>query len=74
MEDDEKTAQAVAAGLKGAGFATATAHTGEDGFYLLNSEPFDLVVLDRMLPGRDGIEILKTVRARGTKTPVRARN
>jgi two-component system copper resistance phosphate regulon response regulator CusR len=70
VEDDEKTARALAAGLNSAGFSTATAHTGEEGFFLLNAELFDLVVLDWMLPGRDGIEILKTVRARGTKTPV----
>ena len=70
VEDDEKTARALASGLDRAGFATAIAHTGEEGFFLLSSETFDLVVLDWMLPGRDGIEILKTVRTRGTKTPV----
>ena len=70
VEDDEKTARALASGLQGAGFSTATAHSGEDGFYLLNTAAFDLVILDWMLPGRDGIEILKTVRARGTKTPI----
>ena len=70
VEDNEKTARALAAGLEGSGFTTATAHTGEEGFYLLNAEAFDLVVLDWMLPGRDGIEILKTLRARGSKTPV----
>lgn len=70
IEDDEKTAQALAAGLGSAGFGTATAYSGEEGFFLLNSEAFDLVVLDWMLPGREGIEILKTLRARGAKTPV----
>lgn len=70
VEDDEKTARALAAGLESSGFSTATAHTGEEGFYLLNAESFDLVVLDWMLPGRDGIEILKTIRARGAGTPV----
>jgi len=70
VEDDEKTARALAAGLGRAGFSTATAHSGEEGFFLISAEPFDLVVLDWMLPGRDGIEILKALRARGTKTPV----
>jgi two-component system copper resistance phosphate regulon response regulator CusR len=70
VEDDEKTARALAAGLERSGFSTATAHTGEEGFFRLSAEPFDLVVLDWMLPGRDGIEILKILRARGTKTPV----
>ncbi|HEX9501592.1 MAG TPA: response regulator transcription factor, partial [Thermoanaerobaculia bacterium] len=46
------------------------AHTGEEGFFLLSSESFDLIVLDWMLPGRDGIEILKAARARGTQIPV----
>ncbi len=70
VEDDRKTSGALKAGLESEGFSTATAHTGEEGFFLLNSEEFDLVILDWMLPGRDGIEILITLRARGTKTPV----
>lgn len=70
IEDDAKTAQAIRKGLAGEGHQPAVARTGEEGFFLLNSEPFDLVILDWMLPGRDGIEILKTLRARGTKTPV----
>ena len=70
IEDDKKTASAIASGLETGGFSAATAHTGEEGFFLLNAEPFDLVVLDWMLPGRDGIEILRTLRARGSKTPV----
>src|ERR1019366_4852102 len=70
VEDDKKTSGALKAGLESEGFSTAAAHTGEEGFFLLNSEEFDLVVLDWMLPGRDGIEILRTLRARGSKTPV----
>jgi two-component system copper resistance phosphate regulon response regulator CusR len=70
IEDDEKTADALAAGLGQAGFFTAIARTGEEGFFLVSAEAFDLVVLDWMLPGRSGIEILKTLRARGAKTPV----
>ena len=70
VEDDLKTARALAAGLERAGFSVATAHSGEEGFFLLNAESFDLVVLDWMLPGRSGIEILKTLRARGGQTPV----
>jgi len=70
IEDDEKTARAIASGLEAGGFSAAVAHTGEEGFFLLNAEPFDLVVLDWMLPGRDGIEILRTLRARGSRTPV----
>jgi two-component system copper resistance phosphate regulon response regulator CusR len=70
IEDDEKTASALQSGLEKEGFTVAVAKTGEDGFFLLNAEPFDLLVLDWMLPGRSGIEILKTLRARGTQMPV----
>src|ERR1700716_2294637 len=70
IEDDAKTARAVCAGLESEGYATAWAATGEDGFYRLNAEAFDAVLLDWMLPGRDGPEILQTLRARGTRTPV----
>jgi CheY-like chemotaxis protein len=63
IEDEAKTARAVLNGLKAEGFAPAWAGTGEDGFFLLSSEHFDAVVLDWMLPGRSGLEVLKTVRA-----------
>ena len=70
IEDDAKTANAIRSGLCGEGYEASVARTGEDGFFQLNAQSFDLVVLDWMLPGRDGIEILKTVRARGNQTPV----
>ena len=70
IEDDAKTAQAIRRGLRGEGFETTVAKTGEEGFFLLSAETFDLVVLDWMLPGRDGIEILKALRARSAKPPV----
>jgi two-component system copper resistance phosphate regulon response regulator CusR len=70
VEDDEKTANALKTGLEKETFSVVVARTGEDGFFLLNTESFDAVVLDWMLPGHDGIEILKTLRARGTKMPV----
>jgi DNA-binding response OmpR family regulator len=70
IEDNAKTARALAQGLRGEGFTTTLAKTGEDGFFLLSSETFDVVVLDWMLPGRDGVEVLKTARARGVKTPM----
>jgi len=70
IEDDAKTAQAVRHGLEKEGYDAAVAKTGEEGFFRLNSEAFDLVVLDCMLPGCDGIEILKAMRARSTKPPV----
>jgi two-component system, OmpR family, copper resistance phosphate regulon response regulator CusR len=70
IEDDTKTARALAHGLRGEGFEPVTAKTGEEGFFLLSRESFDVVVLDWMLPGRDGIEVLRTLRASGSKTPV----
>lgn len=70
IEDDPKTARALKTGLRGEGFDTSVARTGEEGLALLGSEKFDLVVLDWMLPGRDGLEILKVLRARGSRTPV----
>jgi len=70
IEDEAKTARAVLSGLKAEGFAPAWAETGEDGFFLLSSQHFDVVVLDWMLPGRSGLEVLKTVRAKDSKTPV----
>jgi len=70
IEDEPKTANAIRGGLRGESYDAAVARTGEDGLLQLSAESFDLVVLDWMLPGRDGIEILKTLRARDTKTPV----
>ncbi len=70
VEDDAKTAQAIRRGLSAEGYDTVAARTGDEGWFHLNSTAFDLVVLDWMLPGRDGIEILKALRTRSTKPPV----
>ena len=70
VEDDEKTASALASGLQGEGYAVTLARTGEEALANLDADTFDLVVLDWMLPGRDGIEVLKVLRARDTSTPV----
>lgn len=70
VEDDPKTAQAVANGLKAAGFMVDVARTGHEGQDAISGRTYDAVVLDWMLPGRDGIELLRALRARGGKTPV----
>jgi DNA-binding response OmpR family regulator len=70
IEDEQKLAQALQDGLRSAEYGVTLAHTGEEGFYLAQTEPFDLVILDVMLPGRSGLEILKTMRQHGLKTPV----
>lgn len=70
VEDEPKVAKAIQEGLEGESYSVALAHTGEDGFFLANSERFDLVVLDVMLPGRNGIEVLSAMRKRRIETPV----
>jgi two-component system, OmpR family, copper resistance phosphate regulon response regulator CusR len=70
VEDERKVARAIKEGLEGNSYSVTAVHTGEDGFFLANSEHFDLVVLDVMLPGRSGIEVLSAIRKQGRKTPV----
>jgi two-component system, OmpR family, copper resistance phosphate regulon response regulator CusR len=70
IEDEPKVGKALAEGLKADGFEVTLAQTGEDGFFMASSRSFDLVVLDVMLPGRNGIEVLKTLRKQGLGIPV----
>jgi two-component system, OmpR family, copper resistance phosphate regulon response regulator CusR len=70
IEDEPKLGKAVQEGLKAAQHAVSLVQTGEEGFYLVQTESFDLVVLDVMLPGRNGLEILQTMRKHGLRTPV----
>ncbi len=70
IEDQLKVAQSLQHGLETERFDVTVASTGEDGFFLVSSQMFDLLILDLMLPGRDGLEILRTVRQRGLATPV----
>lgn len=70
VEDEAKIARALKEGLEAEHYDVVVAATGEEGFYRLSSETFDLVVLDLMLPGRDGLEILTTLRSRSLETPV----
>lgn len=70
IEDEPKVARALEGGLKRAGYEVALARSGEDGFFRASAESFDLVLLDLMLPGRDGVEVLGALRRRAVKTPV----
>lgn len=70
VEDEEKMAKALRTGLEADEFSVSIAHTGEDGFFLASTEPFDLVILDLMLPGRDGMEVLAALRQRSVSVPV----
>src|SRR5262245_46955735 len=69
VEDELKVARALKEGLEGERYQVVVAHTGEEGFFLANAEMFDLIVLDLMLPGRAGLEILEACRRR-LQTPV----
>ena len=70
VEDESKVARALREGLERQGHQVVIAPTGEEGFFLVNAEEFDLVILDLMLPGRDGLQVLSTLRKRGLETPV----
>lgn len=70
VEDEYKVAAALKKGLQAEYYEVVLAHTGEEGFFQINTERFDLVILDLMLPGRDGLEVLTTLRKRGFETPV----
>src|SRR5437867_9665067 len=70
VEDEKKVARALREGLEAEHYDVRVASSGEEGFFLVNHETFDCVVLDLMLPHRDGIEVLTTLRKRGLQTPV----
>ena len=70
VDDEPKICESVAEGLKLEGWNVAVATRGREMFNLINQQAFDLVVLDWMLPGRDGLELLQQVRARGAQIPV----
>jgi len=70
VEDEKKVAKALRDGLEAERYEVRVASTGEEGFFLVNHESFDLVVLDLMLPRHSGIEVLTTLRKRGLETPV----
>src|SRR6266581_2344554 len=70
VEDEKKVARALEQGLQAKNYEVTVAHTGEEGFFLVNAQAFDLLILDLMLPGRNGLEILRTLRRKGLQTPV----
>ena len=70
VEDERKLALVLSSALQAEHYDVLVAATGEDGFFRANAERFDLVVLDLMLPGRSGLEILQTLRQRHIDTPV----
>ena len=70
IEDDAKVAGAVKAGLSAEGYDVDISRTGEDGYFRATTEHFDALLLDLGLPGRDGLEILTSLRAKGLTIPV----
>jgi len=70
VEDDIKIAQFVVNGLREAGFAVDHAANGEDGLHLALTEPYDVAVVDLMLPKLDGLTLIEEVRANNIDTPV----
>ncbi len=70
VEDERKMLRSLERGLRAEGYDVTTAATGEDGYRLATEQSFDCVVLDRMLPGRDGLEVLADLRRAGKAVPV----
>ncbi|HPA16275.1 MAG TPA: response regulator transcription factor [Verrucomicrobiae bacterium] len=70
VEDDLKIASFVVKGLKQAGFAVDHAGDGEQGLVLAETTPFDVAVVDLMLPRLDGLALIARMRAAGIRTPV----
>jgi two-component system copper resistance phosphate regulon response regulator CusR len=70
VEDEEKMAKALRKGLEAEQFSVTVALTGEEGFFLASTDTYDLVILDWMLPQRDGMEVLAALRQKGVSAPV----
>ncbi len=70
VEDEHKIANSLKQGLTQEGFVVDVCFDGESGLDLATEEEFDLIILDRMLPGMDGVEIIKKMREKKVHTPV----
>ena len=71
VEDNERVTQFVVKGLQEAGHTTDHAANGRDGMFLAASEPYDVIIMDRMLPGDiDGLAIIEVLRKAGKRTPI----
>ena len=70
VEDDRKTASFVAKALRAEGVAVDVLHHGDEALAAVAVTPFDGMVLDVMLPGRDGLSVLRRMREQGIQTPV----
>ena len=70
IEDDSSVADFIVRGLKEAGNTVDHADNGKDGLFMATTESYDILVVDRMLPGVDGLSITRTLRASDNNTPV----
>lgn len=70
IEDDQSVAEFTCRGLREAGHTVDHADNGKDGLFLATTESYDVLIVDRMLPGVDGLSIVRTLRASDDHTPV----
>jgi two-component system, OmpR family, response regulator len=71
VEDNERVARFITNGLRESGHTVEHAANGRDGLFLASSEPYDVIVMDRMLPGNiDGLGIIDALRKSGNRTPI----
>ena len=70
VEDDERLAAGLHKGFVAEGFAVDVAHNGADGLWMARGHPYDVIVLDIMLPGMNGFEICADLRRDGDWTPI----
>ena len=70
IEDQKKLQKSLVRGLSEEGYEVVSAFNGEEGYFFANTEPFDVVILDLMLPGRSGMDILRELRSKGFSKPV----
>ncbi len=70
IEDDQDLCRFIALTLEQSGYATDICHTGNDGLFYAQNHPYDAIILDRMLPGLDGLFVLSSLRRQGIRTPV----
>lgn len=70
IEDERKIARTITESLKREKYAVDAAYDGEEGFNLADSQPYDLLIVDRMLPGLEGTEIVKKLRENGKNMPI----
>jgi two-component system, OmpR family, response regulator len=70
VEDEEKMAALIRRGLLEEGYAADIARTGEDALWMARATPYDVIVLDVMLPGRDGLSVCRELREAGVWSPI----